>query len=83
MDSSSNVIELNEAPSIISSPMYMVKNISKNKSLLKNLVSRDFKVNYYGHVLGYFWSLLEPLALTGIFYLVFIILRGDSDTLLP
>ena len=83
MDSSSNVIELNETPSIISSPMYMVKNISKNKSLLKNLVSRDFKVNYYGHVLGYFWSLLEPLALTGIFYLVFIILRGDSDTLLP
>ena len=83
MDSSSSVIELNETPSIISSPMYMVKNISKNKSLLKNLVSRDFKVNYYGHVLGYFWSLLEPLALTGIFYLVFIILRGDSDTLLP
>ena len=83
MDSSSNVIELNETPSIISSPMYMVKNISKNKSLLKNLVSMDFKVNYYGHVLGYFWSLLEPLALTGIFYLVFIILRGDSDTLLP
>ena len=83
MDSSSNVIELNETPSIISSPMHMVKNISKNKSLLKNLVSRDFKVNYYGHVLGYFWSLLEPLALTGIFYLVFIILRGDSDTLLP
>ena len=83
MDSSSNVIELNDTPSIISSPMYMVKNISKNKSLLKNLVSRDFKVNYHGHVLGYFWSLLEPLALTGIFYLVFIILRGDSDTLLP
>jgi ABC-type polysaccharide/polyol phosphate export permease len=26
---------------------------------------------------------LEPLALTGIFYLVFVILRGDTDTLLP
>ena len=40
-------------------------------------------MNYYGDVLGYFWSLIEPLALTGIFYIVFIILRGDSDTLLP
>ena len=83
MDSGSNVIELNQTPSILSSPTHMFRNISKNKSLLKNLISRDFKVNYYGHVLGYFWSLLEPLALTGIFYLVFIILRGDSDTLLP
>lgn len=83
MDSGSNVIELNQTPPILSSPTHMFKNISKNKSLLKNLISRDFKVNYYGHVLGYFWSLLEPLALTGIFYLVFIILRGDSDTLLP
>ena len=83
MDSGSNVIELNQTPSILSSPTHMFRNISKNKSLLKNLISRDFKVNYYGHVLGYFWSLLEPLALTGIFYLVFIILRGDNDTLLP
>ena len=83
MDSGSNVIELNQTPSILSSPTHMFRNISKNKSLLKNLISRDFKVNYYGHLLGYFWSLLEPLALTGIFYLVFIILRGDSDTLLP
>ena len=83
MDSSSNVIELNQTPSFLSTPIHMIKNISNNKSLLKNLVSRDFKVNYYGHVLGYFWSLLEPLALTGIFYLVFIILRGDTDTLLP
>ena len=61
----------------------MLSNLNKNRNLLKNLVSRDFKVNYHGHVLGYFWSLLEPLALTGIFFLVFIILRGDSDTLLP
>ena len=49
MDSSSNVIELNQTPSYLSTPMHMIRNISNNKSLLKNLVSRDFKVNYYGH----------------------------------
>ena len=83
MEKGSNVMELNPVPPFYKSPFHMYSNIRSNKSLLKNLVSRDFKVNYYGHVLGYFWSLLEPLALTGIFYLVFIILRGDTDTLLP
>ena len=83
MEKGSKVMELNPTPSFYKAPFHMYSNIKKNKSLLKNLVSRDFKVNYYGHVLGYFWSLLEPLALTGIFYLVFIILRGDTDTLLP
>ena len=83
MADDSDVLSLQQTPGIFYTPFSMFKNLSKNKSLLKNLVSRDFKVNYYGHVLGYFWSLLEPLALTGIFYLVFIILRGDSDTLLP
>lgn len=83
MDSKSKVIELNPTPSVLSSPTHMIRNVSKNRSLLKNLISRDFKVNYYGHFLGYFWSLLEPLALTAIFYLVFVILRGDTDTLLP
>ena len=77
------VLELHSTPSIFKAPAHMLSNLNKNRSLLKNLVSRDFKVNYHGHVLGYFWSLLEPLALTGIFFLVFIILRGDSDTLLP
>ena len=83
MEKGSKVMELNPIPPLYKSPFHMYSNLKKNKSLLKNLVSRDFKVNYYGHVLGYFWSLLEPLALTGIFYLVFIILRGDTDTLLP
>ena len=61
----------------------MSNNIYCNKVLLKNMIWRDFKVNYYGHFLGYFWSLLEPIALTAIFYVVFVILRGDTDTLLP
>jgi ABC-type polysaccharide/polyol phosphate export permease len=77
------VLELNSTPPFYKAPSHMLSNLNKNRSILKNLVSRDFKVTYYGHVLGYFWSMLEPLALTGIFFLVFVILRGDADTLLP
>ena len=83
MSSNPNPIELGKTPSTIQAPIVMIKNISSNKELLKNLISRNFKINYYGHFLGYFWSLLEPIALTAIFYIVFVILRGDTDTLLP
>ena len=83
MGKEGEVLELHSTPPFYKAPSHMLSNINKNRSLLKNLVSRDFKVNYHGHILGYFWSLLEPLALTGIFYLVFVILRGDTDTLLP
>ncbi len=39
--------------------------------LLKELVKTDFKLRYQGSVLGYVWSLLRPLFLFVILYLVF------------
>jgi len=43
----------------------------KNKSLLRALVVTDFKLRYQGSVLGYAWSLIKPLFLFAIMYLVF------------
>jgi len=83
VDSKAKGLELSPTPPFYLAPFHMISNLRKNRSLLRNFISRDFKVNYHGHVLGYFWSLLEPLVLTGIFFLVFIILRGSSDTMLP
>jgi ABC-2 type transport system permease protein len=39
--------------------------------LLKQLVKTDFKLRYQGSALGYVWSLLRPLLLFIILYLVF------------
>lgn len=39
--------------------------------LLKQLVKTDFKLRYQGSVLGYAWSLLRPLFLFVILYIVF------------
>jgi ABC-2 type transport system permease protein len=39
--------------------------------LLNQLVKADFKVRYQGSVLGYLWSLLRPLLLFLIMYVVF------------
>ena len=42
-----------------------------NKILLAELVRTDFKLRYQGSVLGYTWSLLRPLLLFAILYIVF------------
>src|SRR5581483_415162 len=44
----------------------------KNRALLAELVRTDFKLRYQGSVLGYAWSLLRPLMVFLILYLVFI-----------
>lgn len=47
-------------------------------SLLKELALTDFKLRYKNSVLGYFWSLLKPMAIFGSLYLVFsIFVRFD------
>lgn len=48
--------------------------------LLRELVRTDFKLRYQGSALGYLWSLLRPLFLFVILYLVFVyFLRVGSD----
>ncbi len=44
----------------------------KNRVLLSELVRTDFKLRYQGSVLGYTWSLLRPLLLFVILYIVFV-----------
>lgn len=40
--------------------------------LLKEIVRTDFKLRYQGSILGYLWSLLKPLAIFLIMYVVFL-----------
>lgn len=44
----------------------------QNRILLRELVITDFKLRYQGSVLGYVWSLLKPLLLFTILYVVFV-----------
>lgn len=41
------------------------------RNLLYNLVRRDLTVRYKSTLLGFFWSFVKPLVLTGIFYVAF------------
>lgn len=48
------------------------------RELIRNLVLRDLKARYKSSVLGYFWSLLNPLLMIVLFYFVFRVLLGSS-----
>lgn len=47
--------------------------------LLRELVVTDFKLRYQGSVLGYVWSLLKPLFMFVILYLVFGVVLKTGD----
>jgi ABC-2 type transport system permease protein len=40
-------------------------------ALTYSLAITDFKLRYYGNVLGYFWTLAKPLMLFGVIYVAF------------
>lgn len=44
---------------------------AKNRAILREMVATDFKVRYQGSVLGYVWSLLKPLLLFAVLYILF------------
>lgn len=43
----------------------------RNQILLRELIKTDFKLRYQGSVIGYLWSILKPLMLFLVMYVVF------------
>lgn len=53
------------------------------RELIKNLVIRNLKVRYKNSVLGFLWSLLNPLLMTLVFTFVFTIMMPSSIDRFP
>ena len=51
--------------------MQIIRKLAKYKFLIEQLVIRDFKVKYKRSVLGMAWSLLHPVLMTVVMYIVF------------
>lgn len=53
----------------------------ENQILLREMIKTDFKLRYQGSLIGHLWSILKPLMLFTIMYLVFVqFLRFDDGT---
>jgi len=53
--------------------------VLRYREILWNLVRRNLKVRYKNSVLGFAWSLLNPLMQIGVWYFVFKILFGRDE----
>ena len=53
------------------------------RELIRNMVARDLKARYKNSILGYFWSLLNPLMTMLIFWLVFTKLMPNPIPMFP
>ncbi len=51
--------------------MNELANLYRHRQLISALTARDLKARYRGSILGFFWSLANPLLLLGVYTLVF------------
>ncbi|MGZ5475494.1 MAG: ABC transporter permease [Thermoanaerobaculia bacterium] len=51
--------------------MHELRTLYRHRQLIAALTARDLKARYRGSMLGFFWSLANPLLLLGVYTLVF------------
>lgn len=68
-------------PSPLYAPLYALKTMTKNRFLIRNLVSREVRGKYRNAVLGYGWTVIEPALLTVVYFFLFYMLVGNPDKL--
>lgn len=59
--------------------MTEIAELWRYREVLLNLVRRNLKVRYKNSLLGFFWSLLNPLFQIGVWYFVFKIIMGNTE----
>ncbi len=78
-----SVLELHAETATLSAPFRMLKNLREYRHLMRHFISRDLKTRYHGSIIGWGWSIAEPLALTITFYILFAILSDSTDPYRP
>lgn len=53
------------------------------RELMRNMIARDLKARYKNSALGYVWSLLNPLLMMVVFWVVFSLLLGSTIPMFP
>jgi ABC-2 type transport system permease protein len=67
-------------PTRFSGPTALGDNLHRFVNLTFMLAATDFKLRFFGSALGYLWTLMRPLMLFGVLYLVFteVVRFGDG-----
>ncbi len=73
------MVEPYDSPTVIST----VSSVFSARPLIRTIMHRDLRLRYHSSILGYLWTLIEPLLLAAAYYLVFVILRGYAEIRYP
>ena len=83
MNQEKELIQINKTKGFFLGPWLMWLNIRKHHYLISNFITRDLRLKYRNSLLGYFWSLLEPLMLSGVYFVLFVIIKGTPEPNYP
>jgi len=64
-------------------PILNISTIFKHRFLVRNLVRREIRGRYRNAMLGYTWTVLEPMLLASVYYFLFVMLAGNPDKMYP
>jgi lipopolysaccharide transport system permease protein len=78
-----SVLEMRADTPALSAPFKMLQNLREYRHLMRHFISRDLKTRYHGSIIGWGWSIAEPLALTITFYILFAIMSESTDPYRP
>ena len=63
--------------------MNELRNLYRYRQLIATLTARDLKARYRGSILGFFWSLANPLLLLTVYTIVFTVLFPAANAIQP
>ena|SRR5690349_22119118 len=78
-----DLVEINPSVPLLAGAPQMWRNLWTHRHLLSSFVQRDLRLRYRDTAFGYFWSLLEPLLLSGVYFLLYVILAGSPQPRVP
>ena len=68
-----DLVEINPRVHFLAGPWQMWRNLRAHRHIVSNFISRDIRLKYRDSAFGFFWSLLEPLGLAAVFFIMFVI----------
>jgi ABC-type polysaccharide/polyol phosphate export permease len=78
-----DLVEVNPQVPFWAGPVRMWRNLREHRHIVSNFIQRDLRLKYRDSAFGFFWSLLEPLLLSAVYFVLFVIVAGTPQPKVP
>lgn len=79
IDDRAELREPNPQPGLIGGVWRLVRDVARHRHVVTNFIQRDIRLKYRDSALGYVWSVLEPLLLSAVYFVLFVIIAGKPQ----